>query len=143
MGVEIEMEQATASRTVRFWHLVQTEEVGSTGAMTDATIKVTVRVMSWLAEELMPPQVTRTVSCSPAYVEFEKAVPRGTRLSELLVVLGQEHPRLAEKISIDREGKPPLAVVTLNGKIASGRGELMAELMDGDVVGVLPIFMGG
>lgn len=99
--------------------------------------------MSWLGERIMPPRAGRNTGCDPGYVEIDKVIARGTRLSDLLMLLGQEYPELGAQIAIGQEGQPPLAVVTVNGRIASGGGEMMVELKEGDVVGLLPVFMGG
>jgi len=107
-------------------------------------VKVSVKIMWLLAEEVglhsaMNDRMSGVEGKKD--IEFEELVPAGTTLSGLIDLVCRRQPNLAKLCSAEK-GRPPMALVALNGRIVSG-SEYMTQLKEGDVVSFLPIMMGG
>lgn len=107
-------------------------------------VKVTVKIMWLLAEEvgLHSAMNDRTSGVEGRKdIEFEELVPAGTTLSDLIDLVCRRQPNLT-KLCNTEKGRPPMALVALNGRIVAGN-EYMTQLKEGDIVSFLPIMMGG
>lgn len=108
-------------------------------------VKVSIKIMWLLLEEM---GLYSTISDrinngarGAKDIKFEEVVPAGTTLSDLIDLICKKQPEMAKLCNVEK-GRPPMALVALNGRIVSGN-EYMTQLKEGDIVSFLPIMMGG
>jgi len=99
-------------------------------------ILVVVEIVAWLTDHFDYAGEGRLV--------FNETVTQGTTVTGLVYILGNRYPAFGKE-ALEEWGKKlsgNIAVI-LNGSVVSSPAELDTQLKQGDVVTLLPAFVGG
>jgi len=102
----------------------------------EATIKVTIEVMSWLKEDFGHEGWDKLV--------FEETISPQTSIMDLLHLMADKYPKFSHKAFADpRQDFFDYCAVILNGSFLSNPAALNTELKEGDNIKLTPGFYGG
>ncbi len=98
--------------------------------------KVKVEAVPWLPTTLGEPKYKRVV------VEMEAA--QGDTVGDLMHRLAEKHPRFKELVFDEQaQAVTGYASVVLNGEVIDNAGGMKLPVHDGDVITLIPSYMGG
>lgn len=101
-----------------------------------ATIKVSVEVMSWLKEDFNHDGWDKLV--------FDQEISRNSSIMDLLQQLAQRYPKFNRKAFADaKQNLLDYCAVVFNGTFLSSLKDLNTKLKEGDAVKLTPGFYGG
>ena len=102
----------------------------------EATIKVTIEVMSWLKEDFGHEGWDKLI--------FEETISPQTSIMGLLHLMADKYPKFSHKAFADsRQDFFDYCAVILNGSFLSAPTALNTELKEGDNIKLTPGFYGG